>query len=343
MPLCRVKDVGEVTPRFTAGAPFKLEIAPPDGIITELLIASRGDHTTNITTAQIDGEANIFSALQVTFQRRGLPPVIINVLPRDLKHINSYLEGQAIAAANPTATTGVHHFATKIPLVLPPRLVGNPLEWGLDTTELAGPILLEGTYGAVTDLGTGATVVTNILNVSVCTRRRPRRGEIRPSFILAMNQNRIQHESAARQGPTTISTGNLEALWGIFLRQHDVSAQAAQRVDGLITRFIIDHSEEGILNDEFFQTLQKRSGNFFKLAAADLPVGTAFPVFSERGRIQDMPILMRGRTLKMIHDSVEVLPVEVTDVTPAANDAFYAIPIGVQLTAAAAARGQGVA
>ncbi len=332
---CRTKDVGELDPRFAIGGTARLEIAPPSGVIKYLKFKISGDHTTNITTGQTDGQVNIFSNFQVTFPRLGLPPVIWDFLPRDMIHFSAFLQGQRPVNANPTATTAAHHDSWIMPLSLPRHLTRNPEIWGLDTRELAGPIIVEATYAAATSIGTGATAITNRTLVTVCTESRT---PITPSLVLAGVQQRVTHDTDGRNGPTTIGVGNLEALWGLFIRHNDNSDQADQRQDGLITRHIIDHSRDGILSDEHFIITKARTGEFFSFAAADLPSGIAFPIFAPTGDLRDMPVMVGGQTLKVIHDSAEVLLDEVTDITVAAGDSIYYNPVGIQLTSAAVRR-----
>ncbi len=330
--LCKIKNVGNLDPAFTANGTFRLEISPPSGILDNIQFFVRGKHTTNITTAQIEGAVNTFASMQITFPRLNVPNIIWNVLPRDLVWINALMQGQRPANLNPTASAAVHKDSFRIPLALPRHLTRFPQIWGLDTRELAGPIIVEGQYGPVTSIGTGSTAITQDTSVSICVRKR--RPGITPTLVLAATQNRLGNTDDARNGPTNISTGNIQALWGLFLRQHDNSAQAAQRVDGLVTRYTIDHSQEEILADDFFSIAKRRTGEFFQFAAADLPAGINFEVFAPSGELDDMPVMVGGRRLALTHDSVEQTPDDVTNVTPAANDAVYAIPVGVQLTAA---------
>lgn len=333
--LCRRKNIGDLVPQFTPGATFRLQALPLDGILTRIDFYLRGDHTTNITTPQVDGQVNIINDLRVTINRKaGLQPIVWNVRPRDLVHITRLFDGQLPANANPTASLATHFDLFSIFLAPPPHLVALPTAWGLDTAEIAN-IIIEGSWGAVTDIGTGATIVTTDVSVTTCSLRRT---GVAPIMALAANQNFVLHESDARLGPDDLGVGQIDALWLLYLRHNDQSAQAAQRVDGLITRHFIDHSEEGRLNDEFFIMLKKATGLRFKLAAADLAAGVAISEFAAGALISDMPSMMEGQKLSVEHDSAEVVPVEVTDVTPAAGDGIMYIPIGGQFTAAGEAR-----
>jgi len=331
MGLCAIKDVGELDPRFALNGTARLEIAPNSGVIKYLKFKISGDHDTAITTPQTDGQVNIFSNFQVTFPRRRLPPIKWDFLPRDMIHFNFFLQGQRPVFANPAADLGDHHDSWVVPLALPAHLTRNPEIWGLDTGDLSGPIIVEATYGAPASLGTGATVVRNRTLVSTCIETRT---PITPALVLAGVQNRITHDTDGRLGPTTIGTGNLEALWGLFIRHNDQSNQAAQRQDGLVTRHTIDHSRERILSDDQFIIQKARTGEFFKVAAADLPTGIAFEIFAPTADLRDMPRMNRGETLKVIHDSAEAVLDEVVDIAPAAGDSIYYNPVGVQLTAA---------
>jgi len=337
MGLCKRKDVGDLVPDWTANGSFRLEIAPPDGVLKRIDFYIRGDHTTNITLAQEDGQVNTFNALMVTFPRKGgLKPIIWNVLPRDLIHMSALFEGQRNTNANPTATTANHFDMFSIWLALPDHLHDSPNEWGLDTAELSGPIVVEGQYAAVTGIGTGSTAVTQQTTVSVCTEQRRRLGAraLTPFAAMGANQNRIQIESDSRHGPTTVNMSNIDHLWGLMLRNHDDSDQANERQDGLVTRFIIDHSREEILTDEFQIILKKITNKFFHLDRTDQADGIVLPVFAPTGEIGDMPFMGAGRTLKLTTVTDETIPVEVTNVTPGAGDAVYAIPIGAQLSLA---------
>ena len=335
--LCRVKDAGDLVPAYTASTPFRLEVFPPDGILQNLSFYIRGTHVTLITAGgTTDGEVRTINDLRVTAPRRGrLKPIIHNALPRDLKHITSLFEGQLPDRANPLGDGLAHFGEFSIYYAPPPHLVANPASYGLDTSELSGPIIVEGTYDAVTSIGPSATAITQQVTVTACSIKRT---GVRPTLALTMNRNAILHESDSRLGPTNLGVGNMDLLWMLYLRQNDVSAVSASRVDGLITRFDIEHSEEGDLNDELFQQLKKRTGKRFKLANADIPAGIAISEFSPGGLASFMPSMLEGQELQLRHDSTEAVPAEVTDVTPAAGDSIEAIPIGVQFTQAGEGR-----
>jgi len=337
MGLCKRKDVGNLVPAFTPNASYRLEIAPPDGILKRIDFYVRGDHTTNITTPQQDGALNIFNSMMVTFPRKGgLKPIIWNVLPRDLALMSALFEAQRNTNDNPTPTTENHFDFFTIWLALPDHLHESPDEWGLDTAELAGPIIVEGQYGPVTSIGTGSTAITTDTSVTVCTQQRRLIGDVvqTPFAAMSANQNRIQIESDARHGPTTVNLSNIDHLWGVYLRNTDDSNQAAERQDGLVTRFILEHSREGDLTDEFQIMMKKSTNKFFGLDRTDQADGIVLPVFAPTGEIGDMPFMGAGRTLRLTTDTVEQTPVEVTNVTPAAGDAVFTIPIGAQLSLA---------
>jgi len=329
---------GQLVPAFTENSAFTHNLSPQDGILERIDVFYRGDHDTLITAGgQIDGEANIFQSFQVTIPRKGLSPLIYNPLPRDHKFITQHFEGALPLNANPLADLGTHDGMFSIYIALPERLARDPLDFGLDSQDISDSIIIEGNYGANASIGPSATGIRNITDFTVVTRqRRPNR---KPFASLSMNQNFLVHDSTARRGPSQVEMGNIEALYGVFLRQHDNSAVSAQRVDGLITRFILEHSQEGILADDLFQFMKRRSAAHFGLPQAEVPAGITFPVFSRGGDIGDMPIMIQGRKLTLIHDSAEAVPTGTVDVVPAASDAVYAIAVGIQLTRAGLARG----
>jgi len=331
MGTCTVIDQGNLDPAYTASQPARNEVVPQDGILKRIDFYFSGDKTTD-GNAQEDGESNIFSALRVEIPRKRMPNVIFDILPRDAKWLTAILEGSLSEHLNPTATLGNHQGRFSLFLAPPRRLTPFYDDYGLDTLELAGPIQISALYNSVTSIGGLTTAITNATRISTCVEDRAASG---PSFILSANQNRVDHISDARLGPTTLGTSNLERLAGIFLRQHDDSGTATERVDGLITRFIIRHRGLDIQN-ELFQALKQRTAQGFGFDRADYPDGIAFPLFSETWNPADMLDLEGGKTLKVIHDSIEALPDPVTDITPAAGDAFYAIMVGQQLTALAA-------
>ena len=328
---CTVIDQGNLDPAYTESQPARLEVVPQDGILKRIDVYFTGTHVT-AATAQEDGESNIFSALRVEIPRRRMPNVIFDILPRDAKWLTAILEGSLSEHLNPTADGGAHQGRFSLFLAPPRRLTPFFNDYGLDTNELSGPIQISVLYNSVTSIGGSATAITNATRISTCVEDR---AGVAPSFILSANQNRVDHISDARLGPTTLGTSNLERLAGMFLRQHDDSGTATERVDGLITRFIIRHRGLDIQN-ELFMALKQRTAQLFGFDRADYPDGIALPLFAETWDPSDMLDLEGGNTLKIIHDSIEALPDGVTDIPPATSDAFYAIMLGMQLTAEAA-------
>lgn len=325
-----VKNVGDLSPVFAASSAFRLAVNPPAGILKGLQIRNRGQHTTDITTAATDGELNYFNTLQVTVNRKGKPPIIQNALPRDHKWLTAYFRGTLPERANPatagTALANAHYGQFDIPFAPPDRLCNDPDDWGIPTDTLDGPIIIEGTYGAASDIGAGATAIANRTSVScdikVGSARRPR-------MALGVNYHRLAHESDSRLGPDSIGVGNLEALAAVMLVQHDNSAAAAQRVDGLITRFTVELQEYGIISDELFRLMKARTQSYYGLAVADVPAGVGILTLAPGWSPDEMPML-RGRTLSVIHDSAEATPDDITAVTPTTSDAVRVLVVGAQ-------------
>jgi len=332
--LCRRRQLGDVTPAFTAGRPFKLNANPPDGVLLRLDFYLRGDHATAITTAQLDGEVNIISDMQVTFQRRELPDVVWNLLPRDLKWITALFNGQLPATANPAGDAGIHFAYFSIFLAPPDRLLDIPNDYGLDTRDLSGDILIEGHWGAVTDIGTGATAVTTDMTITACVAER--KPGLPPLLVLSGNKTFVTHNAAGETGPDRIGTGGIEGLFMAMVRTFDNSLIATDRPDGLITDMTFEHTNvRGDLLKELFIVSKKDSGVRFGLAAADLPAGIFIATFAAGGDIGDMPAMAgTGNALDVRADSQKTPPVEVTDVVPAAGDGFFVNTLGVQATRA---------
>jgi len=330
MGLCRISNQGNLDPNFVANQPTRAIIVPPDGILKRLDFYFTGDHTTDMS-AQEDGESNIFSSFRVTVPRKRLPNIVHDILPRDSKWLTAILEGSLSEHLNPTGTTLDHQGRFSIFYAPPRRLTPLYRDYGIDTRDLSGPIIIEALYNGVASIGASSTAITNETRISACVEERT---SIAPSFVLAYQQNRLDHTSDARLGPETLGTANLERLAAIFLRQHDDSGTTTERVDGLITRFIARFQGTDI-HDELFQALKQRTAQFFQFDRADYPDGIGIQLFAEDWNPAEMLPLKTGNDIKLIHDSVEALPDTVTNITPASGDAIYAITMGVQLTAAA--------
>ncbi len=331
-------DQGELEPRFAAGGSFSKEISIEQGVLKYIDIYFAGDHTTAITTGATDGEFQPIQELQVLIPRVRGEPVVWNWKPRDLKHLTYFMAGTLPPRANPAASLGVHYGLMRIPLALPKRLTTNPGIWGIMADEIKGKIRITGTYGPVTSIGTGSTIITHVSNittgVALAQRRRGRMLPMeRPQMVLSGQENRFALESDARHGPLVVQTGNIHKLYGVFIRQHDVSATAAQRVDGLITRLQLRHTDYDQVLDEFHAILKKSTQQFFHTDAADTPAGISIWTPSRKGLPREMPDMFDSQVLELTADTSETIPVEFTNVTPAIGDAVYANVIGAMFTA----------
>lgn len=324
--------VGDLNPVFTPNGRFTADVNVPVGVIKDLALYVHGTHVTAITTACTDPEWNLITSLRVYIPRKTRPAIIWDLPARDLKWITAYWAGTTPANVVTAADGGVHYGLIKIPFYPPDVLCSDDGAWGINSDELAGPIHLEGQFGPAANIGVGATVVASTVRVSVGIDQTPRRA----SLALCGSTHFIAHESAQRSGKTLLAAGNAEFLYGLYLRQHDNSATAAQRVDGLVTRFIAEHSTAGTLFDQLFIVLKKETGLLFKLAAAESPAGVCIFPADSKALLDTLPPMVGGRSVSLLMDSAETVPDEVTDVTPAAGDGVYVGFLGVQLAAEAA-------
>ena len=338
MGLCKKTDVGNLDPDMSGagGQSFSAEVTVPDGILQRLDFVTDGTHATLITNDGEDGAVDIIDSLRVRIPRKNMPEAEWNWRARDLKHLN-HVFSRTLPTRGITLADGGAHFAKfAVPLVLPDHLAQSPEEYGLDTREIDGPILISGRYGVPADLGVGATVVANQTSIVACVRDR--NVDLAPSVFLVGNSQRIAHESAGSLGPSTISTGVIEFLYALFLRVMDDSAEPDGRTNSMVTRFTTRHSFEGILNDESWQHLIKSTQETFGVPAAEVPAGIAIALFAEGGQLEDMPV-MSGQTLRILHNSEEAISNEFSPrITIAVGDHFFANTLGVQLTEAGALR-----
>jgi len=332
----RIINEGEVTPVFTAGSAFSKEIAPIEGhVLKGLMFYFRGDHTTNITTGATDGAAAPITELQVEVPRidrsnprRPIDPIVWNWRPVDLIHLASQYAGHILPTANPTGT-GTNHFgAFYIPFAPPKRITNNYDDWGIPASEINGKIRIRGNYGGVASIGTGSTVITHRTSISQIVESP---NQLPPRACLMGIQNRIAIESDTRHGPLVIQPGAAEALFQLFLRQHDDSATAAQRVDGLVTRYIFKMNQVDLI-DELHTMLQKKHNTDFSLDAAAIQAGISGHLFSKRGIFGELPQIDGGTALSLTVDTSEEIPVEFANVTPTTADAVYANIVGAKLT-----------
>ncbi len=338
MGLCKRLDVGDLEPDMSGAGNqrFSAEITVEDGILQSLEFVTDGDHDTLITDDGQDGEVDIIASLTVRIPRKNMPEAQWNWRPRDLKHLNHFLSGTLPTRGIVLADLGAHFGKFTVPLVLPDHLTLSPEEWGLDTREIDGPILVNGRYGVPADLGVGATAVRNNTNIVACVRERNE--ELAPSVFLVGNSQRVAHESAGSLGPATISTGVIEHLYALYLRVMDESAEPDGRTNSMITKFETRHTFEGDLDQQTWQQLVKQSQQAFGIPAAELPDGVAIQLFAEGGQLEDMPV-MSGQTLRIRHNSEEAISNEFSPrITIATGDHFFANALGVQLTEAGAIR-----
>ena len=338
MGLCKKTEIGTLDPDMSAGGNqiFRLEATVPDGILQRLDLVTDGTHVTLISNDAQDGEVDIIQNLRVQIPRKNMPGAEWNWRPRDLKHLN-HLFSRTLPTRGITLADGGAHFGKfSVPFVLPDHLAQSPEEYGLDTREIDGPILITGRFGVPADLGVGATAVANRTSVVACVRDRNE--DLAPSVFLVGNSQRIAHESAGSLGPATVSTGVIEFLYALYLRVMDDSAEPDGRTNNMVTRFTTRHSFDDVLNDESWQHLIKATQETFGVPAAEVPVGVAMQLFAEGGQLEDMPV-MSGQTLLIRHNSEEAISNEFSPrVTITTGDHFFANALGVQLTEAGALR-----
>jgi len=333
----RIINEGEVTPVFGSGSAFSKEIAPIEGhILKGLMFYSRGDHDTLITAGgATDGEAAPITELQVEVPRidRGNPrrpidPIVWNWRPVDLIHLASQYAGHLIPRANPLADLGVHFSTFFIPFAPPKRITNNYDDWGIPASEINGKIRIRGNYGGLTSIGPSATGIRHRTSISQIVESPNR---IPPRACLMGIQNRIPIESDTRHGPLVIQPGAAEAVFQLFLRQHDDSAVSAQRVNGLVTRYIFKMNQVDLI-DELHTMLQKKMNSDLSLDAAAIQAGISGHLFSKRGIFGELPQIDGGTALSLTVDTSEEIPVEFANVTPTTADAVYANIVGAKLT-----------
>ena len=333
------RPMGNLAPVFTANLPFRLIVRPPAGVLKRLDFYVRGQHTTDITTGATHGEVNYFQAFKLTAKRKnGLPDIVWEALPRDLKKITAMLDGQLMPRANP-ATAGTSaataHFGVFSVFFAPPRKKCRfPDDWGLHSDDLIDndPIVIEGRYGAVTDIGTGATAIAQTTSVTAeVEQTQP--GDPKPGLVLGCQATFFPHESDIKSALHTLPLGNVELYCGAMFRSHDNSAAAAQEVDTFPTIIELSHSQRGVVAGDLFIEEKKKTGVWSGLATADVFAGTIMPMASPEF-IESQMIRRTEGAFTFFIDSLLTASDETGAVTPTTSDGVHAAVIGAYKTGA---------
>lgn len=342
MGLCKQSDIGQLDPSMSGagGQTFALEVPVPAGVLERLDFTTDGTHVTLIGNSGEDGEVDVIQSLRVQIPRVNMPDAEWNWRPRDLKLLNQQLQGTLPSRNITLADGGAFNGRFSIPFVLPDHLAQSPEEYGLDSRDIDGPILVTGRYGVPTDLGTLATVVDMTTDVVACVRDFNR--FVEPSVFLVGASQRVAHGETGDLGPTTISTGTIESLYALYLRIMDESAEPDGRTNSLITRFEFRHSFEGILNDGNWQHILRASQEFFGIPSAEVEAGVATMIIAQGAQLEDMPV-MSGQTLRLRHNSEAAIQREFAPaLVPVLGDHFFANTLGVMLTRAGRGRAAAV-
>jgi hypothetical protein len=316
----------------------------PDGIAKDLTLHIEGTAGGTVTALAEDAEIGIIQSMRAIFPMKDGTTLTFDADPRDYKQYGLFHSGTLapatglIATGAAGATSGICkiHFA-------PPDVVTENDEWyGLPTDELAGPGQLDIVYNpAATALGTGGTIATGAVKVHISAGMEIGGADERPLGCLYMTRNRVIQVAATRSPTATLQPGNGEFAWGLFVKQMQTAANSSvpndKKVDGLVTRYILEHNRYGQLINNTFSVLRTESQLMFKVAKADMPKGCFLFPFGNRGKINKLPIMLGGAQLSAVLDSAETETADITAVTPV-NDYINMNIIGVKLMAAGRAR-----
>lgn len=325
----RLIDYPTVAPNHADNSDFSAELPIPDGVVKEVTIDLRGT-TVGTTAVNADSPARLVSRLRIEFPRVGEKSYVIDAPLRDLQLIAELLNARAGVKNQPTSAAATT-LTFRLPLHVPGRPAGH--EWGIDTRELAGQILVSGTWAAASGYGAGTTSITSgTLRVSLGVADE----DPAPRFALLPVTTRIGVDSAAKF-KRLLAKGQMDGAFALHLRTDDSSAaETADRVDGLFSKLKLEHSIDGEVWSGFFMVAKEQMAAFYNLPNSELTAaspngyaGVAQAILNPDLYPGSYPDLV-GADLQAEIDAETAVPTGVTSVTPATGDAVFATLIGVQ-------------
>lgn len=314
---------------YSSGGGRSADLGRPEAVLKGIGVRMEGA-ATGATGNQDDSPERLLSDIEIDIPTtRGLYQ--IKAAPRDLL-LFSWYAGLRAERTVPAGATTFDSYLT-IPLGWPCELMEADHPWGIEPAAITDPIQVRVVWAAATEYGAGATTVASpVVEFDLQVADEP------PSpnrLALLYNKNRFRVESASvfPESSVRLPVG-AGHLFGLLMRQEDDSA-AADRVDGLVTRVKGRHANGLNLFDAYFRTLRflgvqwSKIDRAFSLGATPEGLdGTAFWPANRSLRAARYPP-GGGSAVYVEIDSAATVPGGVTDVTPAAGDAFHVLAIGV--------------
>jgi hypothetical protein len=331
--------IADIPNGYISNGQSSQQLAFPDGVQKDLTIHLEGPTGGPVTSAAEDPELGILQRARLTIPMKRRPPIVIEADPRDFKQMGFFWGGTLAPAVSSVATTGNLSGVLKILFAPPDVVTENDDIYGIPSDEIAGYGTLDITWNpAAIGLGTGGTIVQGAIKGHISVGVNVGANVKRPLACLVFSRNRVAQIAAVRSTQNILQTGNAQFLVGMFIKQMQAATNSSvvndKKVDGLVTRFMIDHSTFARLIDEHFSILKTETQLMFKAAAGDMPAGCAMLMFSNKARLNEMPTLMGGQQLTAILDSAEAETADIAAVTPQNGDYVNMVVIGAQLTEA---------
>jgi len=309
----------EVDQQHSSGRKFSAFLSPQAGLIRGIAFLLDGTGVGGTTTAlQDDGPFTLISDIAITIPLKS-GDVTSRLTGQDLYLLSRWLRGHVRESDTAASDTAFRAMAY-LPL-------GGP-RGGYHTAAMrpGARIVITGTWGPSTAYVSGSSSITTgrlipSLDVDVgALRSESRRG-------LVYQFTRFAIESSSRFTNERVNKpSRAQRLLGVLWRSSDVSADA-DRVDGLVTRYILQHTKIGILHDQFMRDLRDDGADLLKIPDRDIvaasPLGLDGTAYYVAASGSGAPDLVSGDLVATL-DAAEAVPPQTTDVTPASGDEVVA-------------------
>lgn len=319
----------ETITTYASGGSRSADLGQPDGVLTGIGIRIEGA-ATGATGNQDDSPERLVEHVEIDIPTKRGTYQIRGAL-RDFL-ILSWYAGLRAERTIPAGATDFDSYLT-IPLGWPPELMEADHPWGIEASYIVDAIQARIVWAAATEYGAAATTVANpVVEFDLQVEDEPHADN---RLCILYNRNRFPVESATVFPERAVRLpGGTTHLFGLLMRQEDTSA-TADRVDGLVTRYRARHANGRTLFDAYFRTHRAQGAAWCKVdrdfavtASPEGLDGTVFWPANRSLRAQRYPA-GGGASVYIEIDSNAPVPNGVTDVTPAAGDAFHVLAMGL--------------
>ena len=314
---------------YAAGGTISQDLTPPDGVLLGVHCRLRGTFTAIGATANEDPWINTVARLNISIPLPKGGYVSYDVRPKRMAWAGRWVSGQNLAKLLLTAAGSFDAF--EIPFVPQNKFMKNPDMWGVPVTDQNRKITIRGTFGALTDHAVDTSAISSTLDIAF--NYVPHTASRHPRQFLTYELNSFDASNdAAVTNREIVFDKNSFAAYMLVASQHDDST--LDRVNGLVKELTIRHGGNVLYDNDkwtFFRDtafsqleLNDVQGNSISVSSA----GTCGIILGDVTDPRKLLDLRRG-SVSIDFDPVPASDTGITDVTPAANDLFDVVAVGV--------------